>query len=285
MRKINPAFAGKCIAVAVACVWLAAEPKMAWRRASFPTKHRAEHACEHYWRNNCEICIRHCQGFEKSTNLGGKGGGFRSGRYHPFLLPLFPLLGAGLLLRWVEAAGTVGSWPPRASHRASAAFILAAAVSWVPAPTASLMDGGRRQAGKGIGIFEFSGFDSCLCKLGFDEAEPNVRFLLIVRTKRNLSSCCCSDRVGQVLMSHVCKFGKSWLSPKIWWALVPRKIGIGSHCRAKERTNWWRCGKFGTEQKSKCRLECDTHKNWVTNRVKITRYQICELGCSAARGW
>jgi hypothetical protein len=58
------------------------------------------------------------------------------------LSPLFPLLGAGLLLCCVEAAATVGSWPPQASHRASAAFIMAAAVSWVPAPTASLMDGG-----------------------------------------------------------------------------------------------------------------------------------------------
>jgi hypothetical protein len=48
------------------------------------------------------------------------------------------------MLRCVEAALTVGSWPPRASHRASAAFTMAAAVLWVPAPTVSLMDGGRR---------------------------------------------------------------------------------------------------------------------------------------------
>jgi hypothetical protein len=38
----------------------------------------------------------------------------------------------------------VGSWPPRASHRASAAFTIAAAVPWEPAPTASRMEGGRR---------------------------------------------------------------------------------------------------------------------------------------------
>ncbi len=44
----------------------------------------------------------------------------------PFRLsPLFPLLGAGLLLRCVEAAATVWSWPPRASHRASTAFTMA----------------------------------------------------------------------------------------------------------------------------------------------------------------
>ncbi len=36
------------------------------------------------------------------------------------------------------------SWPPRASHRASAAFTMAAAVMWLPAPTVSRMDGGRR---------------------------------------------------------------------------------------------------------------------------------------------
>ncbi len=109
-RKINPAFAGKCIAVVVACVGLAAEPKMVQQQASFPTKHRAE-------------CT------ERALTL--------------LLSPLFPLLGAGLLFCCVEAAATVGSWLPRASHRASAAFTMAAAISWVPVPTASLMDGGR----------------------------------------------------------------------------------------------------------------------------------------------
>jgi hypothetical protein len=61
----------------------------------------------------------------------------------PLLLPLFPLLGVGLLLRCVEAAATKGSWPPRMSHRASTAFTMAAAVPWAPAPTVSLIDGGR----------------------------------------------------------------------------------------------------------------------------------------------
>jgi hypothetical protein len=75
----------------------------------------------------------------------GRGATFGAGVTVLLLLsPLFPLLGAGLLLRCVKAAATVGSWPSRASHRASAAFTMAAAVSWVPAPTASLMDGGRR---------------------------------------------------------------------------------------------------------------------------------------------
>ncbi len=57
VRKINPAFAGKCIAMAVACVGLAAEQKVAQRQASFMTKHRAEHTCEPYGLNNCGIWV------------------------------------------------------------------------------------------------------------------------------------------------------------------------------------------------------------------------------------
>ncbi len=64
------------------------------------------------------------------------GRGQLLGRALPLLFsPLFPLLGVGLLLRCVEAAATVGSWPPQASHRASAAFTMAAAIPWAPAPT------------------------------------------------------------------------------------------------------------------------------------------------------
>jgi hypothetical protein len=43
VRKISPALAGKCIAMAVACVELAAEPEVFRRQASFPTKHRVKH--------------------------------------------------------------------------------------------------------------------------------------------------------------------------------------------------------------------------------------------------
>jgi hypothetical protein len=53
-----------------------------------------------------------------------------------------------------------GSWPPKTSHRASAAFTM-------------------------------------------DEAEPDVRFLLSVGTKLDLSSCCCCNRGGQIVMRHV----------------------------------------------------------------------------------
>ncbi len=58
-------------------------------------------------------------GFWKEWKSGRKGGRLLGQVLPPLLLPLFPLLGAGLLLRCVKAAATVGSWPPRASHRAS----------------------------------------------------------------------------------------------------------------------------------------------------------------------
>jgi hypothetical protein len=52
--------AGKCIAVAVACVGVAAEPKVVLRLISFPNKHRAERTCEPYGRSSCEIYRCHC---------------------------------------------------------------------------------------------------------------------------------------------------------------------------------------------------------------------------------
>jgi hypothetical protein len=54
VRKISPALAGKCIAMAVACAGLAAEPKMVRRQISFPTKHRVEHTCEPY----CVVIVK-----------------------------------------------------------------------------------------------------------------------------------------------------------------------------------------------------------------------------------
>ncbi len=84
VRNIKPAFAGKCIAVAVACVEKAVELKGVLWRISFPTKYRAECTCYPYWHRSCEICTCHCQGFEKSGNLGGKGVDFWGGHYRPF---------------------------------------------------------------------------------------------------------------------------------------------------------------------------------------------------------
>jgi hypothetical protein len=58
----------------------------------------------------------------------------------PLFSPLFPPTGARLLLRLVMAAATVGLWLPRASHKVSAALIIAAAVLWFREPTASHME-------------------------------------------------------------------------------------------------------------------------------------------------
>jgi hypothetical protein len=98
VRKIHPALAGKCIAVAVACVGMATEPKGVWWLVSFSTKHRMKHSCEPCGRNNCEIYRCHWQGFEMNKNQGGKGATFRAG-VAALLSPRFLLLGAGLLLR------------------------------------------------------------------------------------------------------------------------------------------------------------------------------------------
>jgi hypothetical protein len=38
-------------------------------------------------------------------------------------------------------------------------------------------------------------------------------------------------------MRHVDEFRKGWQSTKVCWALVPRRIKIGSHCKAKEWAN------------------------------------------------
>ncbi len=84
VRKINPAFARKCIAVAMTCVGLAAEPKVVRRHAIFPIKNRAGRTCSPYWHNNCEICTLHCQDFGRTENLGGKGGDFWGRLYRSF---------------------------------------------------------------------------------------------------------------------------------------------------------------------------------------------------------
>ncbi len=110
------------MAMAVACVGMAAKLKGVQWQFSFPTKHRVKLICEPCWCSNCEPCG--CSNCEIHTR--------------------FLLLGAGLLLCWVVAVTTVGSCLPRASRRASAAFTMAAAILWLPAPIASRMEGGRR---------------------------------------------------------------------------------------------------------------------------------------------
>jgi hypothetical protein len=49
-------------------------------------------------------------------------------------------------------------------------------------------------------IFQFLRSDACRCEMGLNEAEPNVRFLLSVGAKLDLSFCCRSDRVGQIVL-------------------------------------------------------------------------------------
>ncbi len=68
---------------------------------------------------------------------------FRTGVAAPFFT-LLPIGWSWAPTSLCHGGHTVGSWPPRASHRASTAFTTAAAVLWLPAPTASLMEGGRR---------------------------------------------------------------------------------------------------------------------------------------------
>jgi hypothetical protein len=64
------------------------------------------------------------------------------------------------------------------------------------------------QAGKSVGIFEILGSDTCRCKLSLDEVEPDERFLLIVGTKLDLSSCCCRNRLSRVMFESSEKAGK-----------------------------------------------------------------------------
>jgi hypothetical protein len=64
VRKINPALARKRIAMAVACVGMAAEQKEVQWLDCFPTKHRVKHTCEPCVCNSCEIYRCHCQGFK-----------------------------------------------------------------------------------------------------------------------------------------------------------------------------------------------------------------------------
>jgi hypothetical protein len=45
VRKISPALAGKCIAMAVACAGMAAKPEKVRRHFSFPSKYRVQYTC------------------------------------------------------------------------------------------------------------------------------------------------------------------------------------------------------------------------------------------------
>ncbi len=142
VKKIKPAFAGKCIAMAVACVGKAAEPKeVRWQLVFWPRTGRNALVSP-----IGIVIVKFTHAIARILKWmkiwGGRGLTFGAG-ITTLLSLLFLLLGAGLLLCCVEAAVTAGSWPPQASHRASAAFTMAAAVLWAPAPTVSLIDDGR----------------------------------------------------------------------------------------------------------------------------------------------
>jgi hypothetical protein len=86
-----------------------------------------------------------------------------------------------------------------------------------------------QQVGESIGVFEFLRSDARSCKLGLDELEPNMRFLLIIRTKFHLGSYCRSYGLNQIVQGHVWKIRKNWQSPNICRGLVPRRAKYGSH--------------------------------------------------------
>jgi hypothetical protein len=95
VRKMSPAFAEKCMAVAVACVDVAAKPVRVRRLFSFLTKHRVKCTCETCGHSSCEIYTHHCQGFETNRSQGGKEGNFWSGLCRSFSRSSFRLLELG----------------------------------------------------------------------------------------------------------------------------------------------------------------------------------------------
>jgi hypothetical protein len=79
--------------------------EMHCRGSGVLTKHRVEHTCEPCWRNNCEICTRHCQGSVRNRNLSGRGGDFWIGCYRPV---------CRLSSRcWEQGSYFAKSWRPR----------------------------------------------------------------------------------------------------------------------------------------------------------------------------
>ncbi len=76
VRKISPALVGKCIAMAVACAGMAAEPERVRRHFSFPRKYRVQYTCVLYSNNNYETCTCHWKDSEKRVRQPTFGKGF-----------------------------------------------------------------------------------------------------------------------------------------------------------------------------------------------------------------
>ncbi len=107
-----------------------------WRHFSFLTKHRVRHTCEPCWHNNCEIYTCHCQGFEKSRNLGGKGVSFGTGVAAPFVACLTAVrrraptsLNHGSHDRRVVAASSI-SLGVRSLHNGCGCLVVASSYSF-----------------------------------------------------------------------------------------------------------------------------------------------------------
>jgi hypothetical protein len=105
VRKISPALAGKCIAMAVECAGMAAEPEKVRRHFSFPRRYRVQYTCELYWSNNCETCTRRWQGSERSGKQGVKVGDFWNGRCCSFC--------RSSSCQWEQGSYFCKSWRPR----------------------------------------------------------------------------------------------------------------------------------------------------------------------------
>jgi hypothetical protein len=90
VKKMSPAFAGKCMALAVACAGVAAELVRVRRLFSFPTKHRVKYTCEPCGRSSCEIYTPFCQGCERIEIRAARRATFGEGVAAPFvaLLPV-----------------------------------------------------------------------------------------------------------------------------------------------------------------------------------------------------
>ncbi len=140
MRKISPALAGKCIAVTVACVGSAANRKWFSGKLIFRPSTRFSTPMSLVGVVIMKFALaiaRVLEGIE--IWAGGGGGNFWRGHNHSVYR-----LSSRCWEQGSYFAESWQAWPPWVSHRASVAFTMAAAVMWLPAPTVSRMDGGRR---------------------------------------------------------------------------------------------------------------------------------------------
>jgi hypothetical protein len=83
-KKMRPAFAGKCMAVAVACLDSAAEPVKVWQRFSFPKRSREKCTLMLCCLESCDIYTCHYLGFGKQKNLSRREDDFWKGHCYSF---------------------------------------------------------------------------------------------------------------------------------------------------------------------------------------------------------